>query len=90
MISINAFMDCSSLRSIKLPNKLEIISSEAFKRCASLKEVHIPNSVVSMGYSVFTSCPLLNITCETPRQPDEWNPMWNPDNCTVSWNCKNN
>ncbi len=55
-IAHDAFKDCSQLKSIVLPKRLEIISVHAFSGCTGLTEVTIPNSVISIGSGAFSGC----------------------------------
>ena len=47
-IGIWAFMDCSSLTSITIPNSVTSIGREAFYGCSGLTSITIPNSVTSI------------------------------------------
>ena len=51
-----AFEDCSSLKSITIPNSVTTIGEEAFENCDSLKSITIPNSVTTIGNSAFSYC----------------------------------
>ena len=51
-----AFIDCSSLTSVKIPDGVTSIGSRAFSRCARLTSVTIPDSVTSIGSSAFHDC----------------------------------
>jgi hypothetical protein len=55
-IQANAFKNCSTLRSINLPPKLEIIHESVFERCFFLKKIIIPDRVTSVGVSAFSDC----------------------------------
>lgn len=48
-----AFLGCTGLTSIKLPNSLESISIGAFEGCSGLTNIIIPNSVKSIGNDSF-------------------------------------
>ena len=50
------FEGCSSLSSIKIPEKVTDIGSYAFRNCRSLKSIFIPQSVRYIGYSCFNNC----------------------------------
>ena len=64
MICDYAFSDCSSLKSISIPNSVTSIGSYAFYDCSSLTSITIPNSVTSIGEHAFLDTPWLN------NQPD--------------------
>ena len=51
-----AFIGCTELTSVIIPNGVESISSQAFGDCHQLTEVSIPNSVTSIGSSAFRNC----------------------------------
>lgn len=51
-----AFIDCSNLTSITIPNSVTSIGNEAFRGCSGLTSVTIPSSVTSIGYRAFYGC----------------------------------
>ncbi len=51
-----AFLGCTSLTSVTIPNSVTSIGSSAFGRCSSLTSVTIPNSVKSIGDWAFSGC----------------------------------
>ena len=51
-----AFLFCSSLTSIEIPNSVTSIGDSAFFGCAGLTSVTIPNSVTSIEYEAFHGC----------------------------------
>ena len=51
-----AFVDCSSLTSVTIPNSVTSIGYQAFLGCSSLTSITIPNSVTSIGESAFDYC----------------------------------
>ena len=48
--------DCSSLKSITVPNSVTAIGEGAFFRCSSLVGIKIPDSVTSMNEGAFWEC----------------------------------
>ena len=50
------FSDCSSLRSIIIPNSVTFIGSFVFSGCTSMVSVTIPNSVTKIDSSAFSNC----------------------------------
>ena len=50
------FEDCSSLRSIYIPEGVEKICDDIFKGCSALREVSIPSSVKTIGQMAFAGC----------------------------------
>ena len=51
-----AFVYCSGLTSVTIPNSVTTIGSTAFYGCSSLTSVTIPNSVTSIGGAAFRGC----------------------------------
>lgn len=68
----NAFLGCTSLTSITIPNSVTNIGDHAFYECESLKSVIIGNSVTSIDRSAFFGCTSLKDVyyCGTE---EEWN-----------------
>lgn len=56
VIGEDAFSDCTSLRSINIPNSVETISRGAFSGCTELRNVTIPDSVTYIGNQAFYGC----------------------------------
>lgn len=54
-----AFCDCETLKSIVLPNSVDVIGGWAFFGCIYLQEVGISNRVKSIGDAAFSSCSVL-------------------------------
>ena len=55
-IGSSAFLGCSGLTSITIPNSVTSIGSSAFYYCGGLTSITIPNSVTSIGSSAFLGC----------------------------------
>ena len=55
-ISDHAFMNCSSLTSIEIPEGVTSIGDSAFSGCSSLTSIEIPAGVTSIGDSAFYRC----------------------------------
>ena len=55
-IGNSAFLGCTGLTSITIPNSVNRIGNQAFENCTSLTSVTIPNSVTSIGFGAFISC----------------------------------
>ena len=51
-----AFLGCSGLTSVIIPNSVTSIGEGAFKDCSGLTSVTIPNSVTYIGGEVFWAC----------------------------------
>ncbi|MDY5949071.1 MAG: leucine-rich repeat domain-containing protein, partial [Oscillospiraceae bacterium] len=59
-ISKNAFVDCSEMVSVTLPNSLTSIGNSAFSNCTSLVNITIPDSVTIIGEGAFSNCTSLD------------------------------
>jgi Flp pilus assembly protein protease CpaA len=55
-IGDNAFLGCTSLTSVTIPNTVISIGDYAFQICTSLPSVTIPDSVTSIGICAFMGC----------------------------------
>jgi len=55
-IANRAFIECSQLTSISIPNTTKIIGEETFYNCSKLTSISIPNSVTSIGERAFSRC----------------------------------
>ena len=55
-IGDNAFLSCTELTSVAIPNSVKTIGKSAFSSCTSLTSITIPNSVTSLGYHAFYLC----------------------------------
>ena len=58
-----AFLECSGLTSVTIPDSVTSIGEYAFSGCRGLTSIIIPDSVTSIGYHAFDGCSgLKNIT----------------------------
>lgn len=55
-IAFSAFKDCTSLKSVQIPNNIETIETLSFYNCTSLSEINIPDSVTKIGFHAFEGC----------------------------------
>ena len=55
-IGYSAFVGCSQLTSIDIPNSVTSIGYGAFAGCSHLTSINIPNSVISIEGSAFEDC----------------------------------
>ncbi|MEE0265608.1 MAG: leucine-rich repeat domain-containing protein [Acutalibacteraceae bacterium] len=53
-IGNGAFIQCNSLKEVKLNDGLETICTQAFSMCKNLKSIYIPESVTTIEYGAFT------------------------------------
>ena len=58
-IGDNAFINCSGLTSVTIPNGVTKIGDEAFHECSGLTSIIIPNGVTSIGGLAFEGCSAL-------------------------------
>ena len=57
-----AFIECTRLTSVTIPNSITSIGRSAFSGCSGLTSISIPNSVTSIGADVFRSCSFVSVT----------------------------
>ena len=57
-IGNEAFMGCTSLTGIEIPNTVTNIGYESFKGCIKITSLQIPASVTSISYTAFEGIPL--------------------------------
>ena len=55
-IGASAFISCSDLSSVSIPNSVTSIDGSAFMGCEGLLNLTIPNSVLSIGSNAFYGC----------------------------------
>ena len=72
-----AFYNCTSLKSIDLPNSLTTIGDDAFSYCTSLESIELPDSLTTIGDGAFSLCTSLTIYCEVAEKPSGWSDYWN-------------
>ena len=60
-IGENAFRDCVSLNTVKIPDGIKTIRSGAFYKCTNLSNVNIPETVIAIGASAFYGSALTNV-----------------------------
>ena len=58
VIPDSAFLNCSALEKISIPNSVESIEEAAFQNCKSLKEVHMPKNLKEIGSGAFAADPV--------------------------------
>ena len=54
-IGVGAFMECPSLKSIKLPSVITVVPEFLFSECSSLESIDLSN-VTTIGYGAFAAC----------------------------------
>ena len=89
-IGRGAFLDCTSLTSITIPNSVTSIGDGAFYRCESLTSITIPNSVTSVEWSAFKNCSsLTSVTIPNSVTSVEWSAFYGTGIYTNAANWKN-
>lgn len=61
-----AFMDCTSLEKVILPQNLKHISENLFKNCTALKDITFPNNLKYINSSAFYNCQSLTEVTNLP------------------------
>ena len=61
----HAFLNCSELTSVQLPNSLKVIGVRAFNGCSALQSITIPDAVTTIDDYAFDACEGL-ITVDIP------------------------
>ena len=55
-IATSAFVGCTKLENINIPEGVKYINASAFASCSSLENITIPDSVISIGGQAFYNC----------------------------------
>lgn len=55
-IGDHAFISCTDLTSVTIPNSVTTIGNDAFSGCSGLTSVNIPNSITDIGSFAFSYC----------------------------------
>jgi hypothetical protein len=84
-IGDDAFWNCSSLTSVKIPDSVTSIGSGAFKDCSSLASISTGKKVMSIGGDAFENCSSiesvyikdLSAWCNITFDSDDSNPLYN-------------
>lgn len=63
-ISLNAFLNCTSLKHVVIPNTVTSIESGVFQGCSSLNEITIPNSILTIYTDAFAGSGLKTLIIE--------------------------
>lgn len=72
-IEESAFLGCPELKSVVLPDTIEVISNSAFSYCSSLESVTIPDSVTKIDEFAFYGCSsLTEVTIPDGVETIEW------------------
>ena len=58
-IGEKAFMSCTILKQVTIPNSVTSIGDSAFDGCSALTQITIPDGVTSLGNKIFNNCSAL-------------------------------
>ena len=85
-IEKEAFMNCTELRHVVIPDTVTEIGQSAFYGCSNLEDIHLPKSVTKIGPDAFAFCSSL-----THIEVDEENKLFDSrDNSNAVIRKKNN
>merc|ERR1740124_979813 len=56
LIGGDAFSNCVSLKTIKLPKSIKKINEYAFDNCSSIQKIDLPPSLTTLGKYAFENC----------------------------------
>lgn len=86
IIGSGAFSHNMSIRTITVPDSVEVICNRAFAYCLYLKTLYIPDSVHTVGYDLFAESSNAMVYCQSVSIPTGWDDEWNLGNGgTVIW-----
>ena len=82
----NAFLMCSNLSCINIPDSIELIGKYAFSECSSLKSICIPDSVKIIGENAFYGCSSLDsVNIIGDEKKIEGTPWGTPESTTINY-----
>ena len=84
-ISVNAFRDCTGLKSIEIPSSVTKFNNYAFSGCTGLTSIEIPSSVTSIGNNAFYACTNLTTITIDKAEGSITGAPWGAINATVVW-----
>ncbi len=62
-----AFMNCSNLADVKLPDDLSVINAGSFSHCPRLKTINVPSNTSAVCQNAFAVTPLTQITFKSEK-----------------------
>ncbi len=54
-------LGCTSLKSVQLPDSVQILGARCFRGCTSLELIHIPDNIQKIGEQAFSNTPKLKM-----------------------------
>lgn len=85
-IGKSAFMGCTSLENVTLPETLQTLQLYAFSGCSSLKSIVIPKNTQHIKNAVFDTITTVYVYFESEKDlPDGWVNGWASNSVTVSY-----
>jgi len=88
-IGSNAFLNCSALTTVALPDSITTIGDFAFNGCSSVNKIELPSRVASIGYHAFAKTSLVTLDLPDSLRTLRGNPAAGCDtllNYTISGN----
>ena len=74
-IGENAFLNCSALAKVSIPESVMTIGDFAFRNCSGIKSLTLPENVKSIGYHPFEGSSLTALNLPDSLQSLDGNPM---------------
>lgn len=74
-IGENAFLNCSALAKVSIPESVMTIGDFAFRNCSGIKELTLPGNVKSIGYHPFEGSSLTALALPDSLRSLDGNPM---------------
>lgn len=71
-IGDSAFIGCTNLTAVTIPDSVIYIDRDSFRDCINLKDLNIPTSVTAIGYEAFHSCLGLLVNENGVYYVDNW------------------
>lgn len=82
-VGVNAFLNCTGITSVILPNSLTTITN-SFQGCGGLKEVTFGKGLITLGHHAFSNCDnLTTVTLPENLETIEWGAFENCDGLEI-------
>lgn len=63
-IGATAFMNCTNIAEINLPDSIEQIGTDAFSQCKALQNIYLSENIEIIGSSAFSNCSSLTVVIQ--------------------------